>query len=131
MTVSFRLVPLLKGLRIELVQTRVRETVDLKIVEKGRENWRRKGVTRTVVEDTYRVAENAEVQEVFDDEGFPNEGYVFARSLDLPRNLRECMQSADTNGFKIKHSLEFNIQLRNPDSHISEFSRHDSPSESH
>lgn len=131
MTVNFRLVPLLKGLRIESVQTRVRETVDLKIVEKGRETGRSKGAPRTVVEDIFRVAQNAEVQEVFDDEGFPNEGYVFARSLDLPRSLRECMQSADTSGFKIKHSLEFNIQLRNPDSHISEVSGHDSPSGFH
>lgn len=119
-TVNFRLVPLLKGLRIELVQTRVKESLELKIVENGRENMRWKGFPRTIVDDTYRVAENADAQEVFDDEGFPNEGYIFARSLDLPRNLRECMQSADTNGFKIKHSLEFNIQLRNPDGHLSE-----------
>lgn len=112
--------PLLKGLRIEVVHTHVQEMQELKIIENGRERGRWKGSPRIIVQDNYRVAENIQMQEVIDDEGFPVEGYVFDRKLDLPRNLRECMQSADTGGFKIKHLLEFNIHLRNPDGHMSE-----------
>ena len=105
-----------------MVHTKVEETQELRAIERGREvaRWKR---LRIIVEDKWRVSENAETQEVFDDEGFPNEGYLFARNLDLPKNLRDCMQSADTSGFKIKHSVDFNVQLRNPDGHLSEVCR--------
>ena len=119
-TVNFRLIPLLKGLRIEWVHTKVYETQELKISEGPDDPGRCKAPPRVVVEDKWHVSENAETQEVFDAEGFPNEGYIFARNLDLPKNLRQCMQSTDTSGFKIKHTLHFKVQMRNPDGHLSE-----------
>ena len=49
----FCLSPLLKGLRIEQVITRLKEDQQLKLDEKGRESGRRR-YTRTVAEDIYR-----------------------------------------------------------------------------
>ena len=40
----------------------------------------------------------------------------------MPKSLRECRQSVDLLGVKIKHKLKFNVKLRNPDGHISEVS---------
>ena len=41
----------------------------------------------------------------------------------MPKNLKECLQSVTQSGFKIKHYLEFNLQLRNPDGHLSQVSK--------
>ena len=119
-TVNFKLIPLLKGLTIEVVHTRVRESQQIRTSEDSQERGRSMEILRSIVEDDYRVSGNAQTQEVFDAHGFPTEGYIFARNLDLPKNLRLCMQSAHTKGFRIKHSIEFNIQMRNPDEHMSE-----------
>ena len=62
-----------------------------------------------------------ETQETFI-EGIPREGYIFSRNLEMPKNLKECLQSVAQSGFKIKHYLDFNLQLRNPGGHISEVS---------
>ena len=67
------------------------------------------------------IPADMETQECFT-EGFPSEGYIFSRSIDIPKNLKECLQNVETMGFKIRHALEFNIQLRNPDGHVSEVS---------
>ena len=49
----FSLSPLLKGLRIEQVVTRLKEEQQLKLDEKGRAPGQRR-FTRTVVEDNFR-----------------------------------------------------------------------------
>ena len=67
------------------------------------------------------IPADMETQECFI-EGFPSEGYIFSRSIDIPKNLKECLQNVETMGFRIRHALEFNIQLRNPDGHVSEVS---------
>lgn len=72
---------------METVQTRVEETHELKGTE-GVKVYRLKGRPRLVVEDKWRVAENATTQEVMTSTGHPMEGYLFSRHLDLPRNLR-------------------------------------------
>ena len=110
-TVNFRLVPLFKGLTIEWVHTKIHEMRELRKTEGRREIGRWKSLPRLIVEDKWHVSDNAESQEVFTSEGYPGEGYVFARNLDLPRNLRDCMQSTDTSGIKIKHTLDFNVQM--------------------
>ena len=55
-------------------------------------------------------------------EGISGEGYILSRNLEMPKNLKECLQSVAQSGFKIKHYLDFNLQLRNPDGHLSEVS---------
>ena len=67
------------------------------------------------------IPADMETQECFT-EGFPSEGYIFTRYIEIPKHLKECLQNVETMGFRIRHALEFNIQLRNPDGHVSEVS---------
>ncbi|KAL8797802.1 MAG: hypothetical protein Q9195_000154 [Heterodermia aff. obscurata] len=118
--VNFSLSPLLKGLRIEQVITRLKEDQQVKLDEKGRPpgQWR---YTRTVAEDKYLVPVDIETQDT-SIEGISREGYILSRNLEMPKNLKDCLQSVAQTGFRIKHYLDFNLQLRNPDGHLSEVS---------
>ena len=71
--------------------------------------------SRTVAEDIYTLPEDMEAEDI---DGA--EGYKFSRSLTIPRNLRQCSQTVDTMGIRTKHCLILNVQMHNPDSHVSE-----------
>ena len=111
---DFKLIPLLKGLRIGKVTTMLSETLELKADISPRIHQRRRS-SHTVAEDVYTLPEDTEAQDI---DGA--EGYRFSRSLTIPRNLRQCIQTVDTMGIRAKHSLVLNVQMHNPDSHVSE-----------
>lgn len=111
---------MLKCLDVEAVHTEVKESQELRIIEGEGRPLRCKALPRVIAEDRYRVSEDTETQEVLNAHGCPQEGYEFARSLEIPKSLRDCMQSVEASGFKIKHTLEFRVSLRNPDGHGSE-----------
>ena len=48
------------------------------------------------------------------------ESYEFSRYLELPKTLSKCVQDCNVKGIKVRHKVKFNIQLHNPDGHISE-----------
>ena len=161
--------PLLKGLKIEQVVTRLKELQDLKLIERNKElgrakhqrivaedeycelirsplsavsrsredctNWEALGILVIIshlIDTMYSASQgnwnvivltlnltpglptDMEMQETWR-EGFPHEAYIFSRYLNIPRNLKACVQSVETSGFRIRHCLEFNLQLRNPD----------------
>ena len=112
---DFTLIPLLKGLTIGRILIELIEAQELSF-EAPRENKRRK-LSRTVAEDTSQLSDNAEAEEI---EG--EEGYRFTRAIAIPKSLRKCVQTVEAKGIKIKHSLAFNVQLHNPDGHLSEVS---------
>jgi hypothetical protein len=116
-TVNFRLVPLLKGLRIGKISTQLVEAHDFTLEPqisglppRGYKN------TRTIETDEYEIDEEAQLQ-ILDEEA---EGYQISRVLNLPKTLNQCVQDTDAKGIKIRHKLKFTIQLHNPDEHISE-----------
>ena len=80
-------------------------------------------VTRIVAEATWAMDEDAETEDI---DG--QDGWVFSRSLPLPKNLKDCVQSVETHGIKVKHQVKFVVALLNPDGHKSEvsFSLHNS-----
>lgn len=112
---EFRLVSLLKGLKIGIITTQVLETQEFNLnpdtVSTVLNNHK---FTRVVADDEYMVPENPQI---LDEEA---EGYKFSRHIELPKSLTKCMQDAETRGIKIRHKLKFNIQLHNPDDHTSE-----------
>lgn len=114
-SVDFRLIPLLKGLKIGRIRTQLNETQEMTIEDPKQP--RRRKITRTVVQDVYTLPENAETAEIAG-----REGYLFSRPLVIPKNLRQCVQTVDTMGIRTKHTLGFNVQLHNPDGHVSEVS---------
>ena len=114
--VDFRLVPLLKGLKIGKITTELNEKQDIKI--RGTRNpSRNRQISRLIVKDEHRLPDDMETE---DTEG--QEGYVFSRSLRLPQSLKHCVQTVEALGIKVRHYLSFNIQMHNPDGHVSEVS---------
>jgi arrestin-related trafficking adapter 4/5/7 len=112
---EFRLVSLLKGLKIGNVTTQVVETQEFSLNPDAVSSYlNNHKSTRVVADDEYIVPEDPEI---LDEEA---EGYKFSRHIELPKSLTKCMQDAETRGIKIRHKLKFNILLHNPDDHTSE-----------
>lgn len=115
--VDFRLVPLLKGLKVGLISTSIQETHDFVLDEaQTLTNHNNYKFQKTVVSDEYVLDDEVD-PEILNEEA---EGYQFSRTLDLPKTLNQCLQDTDTRGIKIRHRIKFNIQLQNPDGHTSE-----------
>ncbi|KAA8644362.1 hypothetical protein EYZ11_001385 [Aspergillus tanneri] len=115
--VDFKLIPLLKGLRIGQIVSQLIESHDLTLNPEDPDSIRNTYKnTRTILTDEHELdAENG--LEIIDEAA---EGYQFSRHLDLPKTLTRCLQDTDTRGIKVRHKLKFRVQLLNPDGHISE-----------
>ncbi|KAJ6028569.1 HECT-type ubiquitin ligase-interacting protein creD [Penicillium herquei] len=114
--VDFKLIPLLKGLRIGQTTSQLMESHDLTLNPEDPDSIRNTyKITRTILTDEFDVDQDN--IEVIDEAA---EGYQFTRYLDMPSSLSRCLQDTDTKGIKIRHKLKFRIQLHNPDGHISE-----------
>ena len=114
--VNFKLIPLLKGLKIGPITTELVEKQDLNI-RGPKVMTRSRQVVRKICKDEYNIPDETPVDDI---EG--QEGFQFSRSLPVPHSLKRCVQTADLTGIKVRHSLMFNVQLNNPDGHISEVS---------
>lgn len=112
---DFRLVPLLKGLRIGAISSQFIEAHDFSLGPADLAQNSSKS-TRVVIFDTFQLNEDEDLQ-ILDGSA---EGYQFSRTLDLPKTLRRCVQDTTAKGIKIRHKLKFRVQLFNPDGHTSE-----------
>jgi hypothetical protein len=114
--VDFKLIPLLKGLRIGQITSQLIESHDLTLNPEDPDSIRNTyKITRTILTDEHEM--NEDNIEIIDEAA---EGYHCARVLDMPQTLTRCLQDTDTKGIKVRHKLKFRIQLHNPDGHISE-----------
>ena len=115
--IDFRLVSLLKGLRIGQITTQVLESHELTTDSDAASTYYNTHKAQKIIaEDEYVVDDGSEPQ-VLNEEA---EGYEFARHIELPKTLRRCLQDTETRGIKVRHKLKFNVQLHNPDGHVSE-----------
>lgn len=112
--VDFRLVPLLKGLRFGNVVTELNEKQEVSLKARNAP-IKSKHTNRPIAKDEFRLPDDAESVDV---EG--QDGFTFSRAISLPQTLLKCLQTVDALGIKIRHSLNFNVQMHNPDGHISE-----------
>ncbi|KAH8704986.1 putative carbon catabolite repression protein cred [Talaromyces proteolyticus] len=115
--VDFRLIPLLKGLKIGQITSQLIETHELTLNPDDPltvQNTYKS--TRTIKTDEYELDEDRQL-EIIDEAA---EGFQFHRFLDLPHTLSRCLQDAEVKGIKIRHKLKFRVQLHNPDGHTSE-----------
>ncbi|CAG7920099.1 unnamed protein product [Penicillium olsonii] len=116
--VDFKLIPLLKGLRIGTITSQLIESHDLTLNPEDPDSIRNTyKITRTILTDEHEMDEDS--FEIIDEAA---EGYHCARVLDMPQTLTRCLQDTDTKGIKVRHKLKFRIQLHNPDGHVSEVS---------
>lgn len=117
--VDFKLIPLLKGLRIGQIVSQLIESHDLTLNPEDPDSIRNTyKSTRTILTDEHELDPDGSL-EIIDEAA---EGYQFTRHLELPKTLTRCLQDTDTRGIKIRHKMKFRVQLLNPDGHISEVS---------
>ena len=114
--VDFKLIPLLKGLKIGKITIELNERQEMSI-KPPRSPKKRRETTRIIAKDEHCLAEDFEAEDIGG-----QEGYVFSRTLSMPQSLRKCLQSVDALGIRIRHHLHFNVQMHNPDGHVSEVS---------
>ena len=114
--VDFRLIPILKGLRFGKIVTELNEKQEVSI-RGPRAPIKSRQITRSIVKDEFFLPNNVESQDI---EG--QDGYTFSRAIRIPQSLRKCLQTVDALGIKVRHNLNFNVQMHNPDGHISEVS---------
>jgi arrestin-related trafficking adapter 4/5/7 len=117
--VDFKLIPLLKGLVIGQISTQVREEQEFIVDPAWGVSALGGGQTkhdRTIASDLYTI--DAEKDEQIIDEAA--EGFQFSRFVELPKTLNACLQDCNVKGIKVRHKVKFNVQLHNPDGHISE-----------
>ncbi|EXJ54385.1 hypothetical protein A1O7_09724 [Cladophialophora yegresii CBS 114405] len=117
--VDFKLISLLKGLVIGNVSTQIKEEQEFVVDPDWAVSVLNNGVTksdRIVGADLYKVDATLDEQ-VIDEVA---EGYQFSRYLELPKSLNQCLQDCNVKGIKIRHKVKFNVQLHNPDGHVSE-----------
>lgn len=112
--VDFKLIPLLKGLTIGNIAVELTEIQEL-VIAGAKQPKRASKRARVVVKETWNLPDDVQTEEV---DG--QEGYFLQRYIMMPKSLRQCVQTVETMGIKIRHTLNFNIQLHNPDSHVSE-----------
>ena len=112
--VDFRLIPLLKGLTIGKITTELNERQEM-IIKGPRTPKKSRQTTRIIVKDEHHLPNDVKAEDINGQEGF-----VFSRTLALPQSLKKCLQSVDALGIRIRHNLNFNVQMHNPDGHVSE-----------
>uniref|UniRef100_A0A093VT96 Carbon catabolite repressor D n=1 Tax=Talaromyces marneffei PM1 TaxID=1077442 RepID=A0A093VT96_TALMA len=115
--IDFRLIPLLKGLKIGTITSQLIETHELTMNPDDPTTVQNTyKSTRTIKTDDYELNEDEQLQ-ILDETA---EGFQFHRTLELPHSLSRCLQDTDVKGIKIRHKLKFRVQLHNPDGHVSE-----------
>ena len=116
---DFKLIPLLKGMEIGNVSTQLKEEHEFVIDPDWGVQALNGGTTkddRIIAFDNYTLDTEQDMQLIEE----AAEGFQFSRYLELPKSLGKCMQDCNVKGIKVRHKIKFNIQLLNPDGHISE-----------
>ncbi|RAQ42114.1 arrestin domain containing protein [Aspergillus flavus] len=105
--VTYRFVPLLKGLTVKSIRSGVIETHTVLRPYASR--------SREVLTDAFDPPTWEEMDISTDDRCW----YQCSRMLHLPKSTRQCLQSVATTVLKVGHSIQFSITLLNPDGHLS------------
>ncbi|MCJ1312509.1 hypothetical protein MMC25_006183 [Agyrium rufum] len=108
---NFRLVPLLKGLKIGEVVTFVTQQIVLE-PKPGETPALGSNTTARVATDTFVPSQDQQLM--------PPDGVTFSRTLSLPSKMILCMQTIDHERIQVIHRLKFVVHLINPDGHTSE-----------
>ncbi|KAI9681842.1 MAG: hypothetical protein M1829_000587 [Trizodia sp. TS-e1964] len=97
-----RLSPLDKGISISSI------TLDLEEIQDFRMGFKRERYKRIVSSKKLDLVED--LDQPFDEEAGVD-GWRASHELALPKSLKECLQDTDCLGIRIRHRLNFNIQM--------------------
>lgn len=110
---DFKVIPLLKGLKIMTIEVNIIESHTFSFGTP--QECRQHSMHREAVFEKWDFPDDAETQDI---DG--QDGYIFHRTMELPKNLREIRQSVTSKGIKIRHRLQFNVRLKSADGIFSE-----------
>ncbi|KAF1999248.1 carbon catabolite repression protein cred [Amniculicola lignicola CBS 123094] len=120
-TTDFLLIPLRKGVEISTIKMELLESRQLFCDYAGRRISHQHDTVVCQTEgdmppnSAHVVPEGVEdVDQIFD------ESHRFQMSLELPRSLKHCRQSVDTENIRISHKLRLYVNLKNPEGHTSQ-----------
>ncbi|KAL4884843.1 hypothetical protein BJY04DRAFT_214726 [Aspergillus karnatakaensis] len=112
--VNYQFAPLLEGLQIQYIESQLLEIRDLMLSE----GEPRPGEDTTT---TILLSDRHDIEDQTTEDGVKaTEGCQFARALQLPRGLGQCIQDTEVMGIRVHHKLQVNARLKNPDGHLSE-----------
>ncbi|OAL52617.1 hypothetical protein IQ07DRAFT_378564 [Pyrenochaeta sp. DS3sAY3a] len=120
-TADFVLIPLRKGVEISTIKMELIESRQLFADYAGRRISSQTDMQVAVTEgdmpdNSMRLVPNGveEADELFD------ESHRFSMTLDLPKSLKNCRQSVDTENIRLTHKLRLYVNLKNPEGHTSQ-----------
>ena len=120
-TADFVLIPLRKGVEISTIKMELIESRQLFADYAGRRISHQTDIQVAVTEgnmpeNSARTVPNGveDADELFD------ESHRFSMALDLPKSLKNCRQSVDTENIRLTHKLRLYVNLKNPEGHTSQ-----------
>ncbi|KAF1829655.1 hypothetical protein BDW02DRAFT_137875 [Decorospora gaudefroyi] len=120
-TADFVLIPLRKGVEISSIKMELLESRQLFAEYAGRrissQNDAQVAVTEgNMPDDSARRVPDG----VHDTDALFDESHRFSMTLDLPKSLKNCRQSVDTDNIRLSHKLRLYVNLKNPEGHTSQ-----------
>ena len=120
-TADFVLIPLRKGVEISTIKMELIESRQLFADYAGRRISHQNDMQVAVTEgdmpenSARRVPDGTE-----DTDALFDESHRFSMTLDLPKSLKNCRQSVDTENIRLTHKLRLYVNLKNPEGHTSQ-----------
>jgi hypothetical protein len=121
MTANFELIPLRKGVEIATIKMELLESRQLFCDFGGRRIGNQSDIVIAQKEGVMPANSARCVPEgVEDADQLFDESHRFAMTLELPKSLKYCRQSLDTEFIRITHKLRIYVNLHNPEGHTSQ-----------
>jgi hypothetical protein len=120
-TADFVLIPLRKGVEISTIKMELIESRQLFAEYAGRRISHQADVQVAVTEgEMPENSANTVPTGVEDGDELFDESHRFSMTLDLPKSLKNCRQSVDTENIRLSHKLRLYVNLKNPEGHTSQ-----------
>ena len=115
------LIPLRKGVEITTIKMELIESRQLFAEYAGRRISHQTDVQVAVKEaDLPENSAHLVPEDVDDADHLFDESHRFSMTLDLPKSLKHCRQSVDTENIRLSHKLRLYVNLKNPEGHTSQ-----------
>ncbi|KAJ4983988.1 arrestin [Stagonosporopsis vannaccii] len=120
-TADFVLIPLRKGVEITTIKMELIESRQLFADYAGRRISHQTDV-QVAVKEADMPSDSAHLvpADVDDADALFDESHRFSMTLDLPKSLKHCRQSVDTENIRLSHKLRLYVNLKNPEGHTSQ-----------
>ncbi|EUC46509.1 hypothetical protein COCMIDRAFT_92659 [Bipolaris oryzae ATCC 44560] len=120
-TADFVLIPLRKGVEISTIKMELIESRQLFAEYAGRRISHQQEMQVALTEGNMPENSARTVPDGIEDvDALFDESHRFSMTLDLPKSLKNCRQSVDTENIRLSHKLRLYVNLKNPEGHTSQ-----------